>query len=227
MADGSNERRAFFREVAAAAFGVKQAAEEAMAEPARPALDAAVLVVGAGAIGSPVAHYLAGAGVRRLGIVDPADVELGDLASQPLHFTPDLGVPKVHSAVAKLGFLNPEIQIEPYQAPFGAAMLEGQDLVVDTAGVVEAGTVPVVAAGRGWVAVVPAGGCARCARGPAGAPAGPAAGVIGSLAAGAALRVLAGGAGEGHRLDVDLEVPSVTRRPLPHRPGCERCAAVP
>ena len=75
-----------------------------------------MLVVGAGALGSPVATYLAGAGVGRLGIVDDGDVELSNLHRQHLHFTPDLGVPKAHSAAAKLGFLNPDIVVEPYQA---------------------------------------------------------------------------------------------------------------
>ena len=72
-------------------------------------------MVGAGALGSPVAAYLAGAGVGRLGIVDADDVELSNLHRQLLHFTPDLGVPKAHSAAAKLGFLNPEVVVEPYQ----------------------------------------------------------------------------------------------------------------
>ena len=57
----------------------------------------------------PVALYLAGAGVGRLGIVDADDVELSNLHRQLLHFTPDVGVPKAHSAAAKLGFLNPEV----------------------------------------------------------------------------------------------------------------------
>ena len=77
--------------------------------------DASVLVIGAGALGSPVALYLAGAGVGRLGIVDDDEVEISNLHRQPLHFTPDIGVPKVESAAAKLRFLNPEIVVEPYQ----------------------------------------------------------------------------------------------------------------
>ena len=94
--------------------------------------DASVLVVGAGALGSPVATYLAGAGVGRLGIVDDGDVELSNLHRQHLHFTPDIGVPKAHSAAAKLGFLNPDIVVEPYQARVRRPRcVDGQDLVVD------------------------------------------------------------------------------------------------
>ena len=72
-------------------------------------------MIGAGALGSPVAPYLAGAGVGRLGIVDDDVVELSNLHRQPLHFTPDVGVPKAECAAAKLRFLNPEIVVEPYQ----------------------------------------------------------------------------------------------------------------
>ena len=97
--------------------------------------DASVLVVGAGALGSPVAMYLTGAGVGRLGIVDADAVELSNLHRQLLHFTPDLGVPKAHSAAAKLSFLNPGVAVEPYQvrleAANAAALVEGSDLVVD------------------------------------------------------------------------------------------------
>src|SRR5215210_4252613 len=64
--------------------------------------DASVLVIGAGALGSPVATYLAGAGVGRLGIADSDVVEVSNLHRQHLHFTPDAGVPKVESAAAKL-----------------------------------------------------------------------------------------------------------------------------
>jgi molybdopterin/thiamine biosynthesis adenylyltransferase len=94
-----------------------------------------VLVVGAGALGSPVATYLAGAGVGRIGLVDNDDVEPSNLARQFLHFTPDVGVPKAESAAAKLRFLNPEVVIEPYRVRLdtdnAAGLVAGQDLVVD------------------------------------------------------------------------------------------------
>ena len=105
-------------------------------EAAQVALrEAAVLVVGAGALGSPVATYLAGAGVGRLGIADDDEVAISDLHRQHLHFTPDVGTPKAAGAAAKLAFLNPEIVVEPYRVRFeeanAEALLAGQDLVVD------------------------------------------------------------------------------------------------
>jgi molybdopterin/thiamine biosynthesis adenylyltransferase len=94
-----------------------------------------VLVLGAGALGSPVATYLAAAGVGRLGLVDDDAVEPSNLARQFLHFTPDLGVPKAESAAAKLRFLNPEVVVEPYRVRVDAdnavGLVAGQDLVVD------------------------------------------------------------------------------------------------
>src|SRR5215210_4955082 len=101
----------------------------------RSLAEASVLIVGAGALGSPVALYLAGAGVGRLGIVDGDEVELSNLHRQLLHYTPDIGVPKAHSAAAKLGFLNPDVVVEPYQvrldADNAAGLVEGANLVVD------------------------------------------------------------------------------------------------
>jgi molybdopterin-synthase adenylyltransferase len=182
---------------------------------------ASVLVVGAGALGSPVAMYLAGAGVGRLGIVDADDVELSNLHRQLLHFTPDLGVPKAHSAAAKLGFLNPDVVVEPYQvrldADNAAGLVEGSDLVVDCSDSFEtryavnaaccAARIPLVEGGvLGMSGLVMGirpgeGACYRCAfpEPPPDAPScatagvlGPAAGVIGSLQALEALKLLTG-----------------------------------
>jgi molybdopterin/thiamine biosynthesis adenylyltransferase len=222
-------------------------------EAAQRALgEASVLVVGAGALGSPVATYLAGAGVGRLGIVDHGDVELSNLHRQHLHFTPDVDVPKANSAAAKLGFLNPEIVVEPYPAAFNAAMVEGQDLVVDctdsfaaryaiNAACCQAG-VPLVEGGvvgvSGLVMAIRPGetACYRCAfpHAPADGPScaeagvlGPAAGVIGSLQALEALKLLAGlpGALTDAFLQIDLLQLDFLRVAVRRRADCPDCPA--
>ena len=96
---------------------------------------ARAMVIGAGALGCPAATYLVAAGIGRIGIVDEDDVDLSNLHRQPLHLTPDVGARKADNAVVKLGFLNPEVVIEPFPArleDFNAeALLAGADVVVD------------------------------------------------------------------------------------------------
>lgn len=96
---------------------------------------ARAIVVGVGALGSPVAAYLAAAGVGQIGLVDGDVVELSNLHRQPLHFTPDVGMPKAEVAAAKLGLLNPEVVVESYPVELGEANAEaivmGADVVVD------------------------------------------------------------------------------------------------
>ena len=96
---------------------------------------ATVIVVGAGALGSPAATYLVAAGVGHLGIVDEDAVELSNLHRQPLHFTPDVGRQKAENAALKLGVLNPEVQIDPYPVRIdernAPAIVMGADVVVD------------------------------------------------------------------------------------------------
>ena len=96
---------------------------------------ARTIVVGAGALGSPVCTYLVAAGVGELGVVDGDVVELSNLHRQPIHLTPDVGVPKAEAAAAKLGLLNPEVVVEPYPATLNAgnaeAIVMGADVVVD------------------------------------------------------------------------------------------------
>ena len=93
------------------------------------------IVVGAGALGSPVATYLAAAGVGHIGVVDSDRVELSNLHRQPLHFTPDIGIAKADNAAVKLGVLNPEVQIDPYPVELNEANAEaivmGAGVVVD------------------------------------------------------------------------------------------------
>jgi molybdopterin-synthase adenylyltransferase len=93
------------------------------------------IVVGAGALGSPVATYLVAAGVGAVGIVDPGTVELSNLHRQPLHFTPDIDLPKVSTAAVKLRVLNPEVRVEEYQVRLeeanAEAIVAGASVVVD------------------------------------------------------------------------------------------------
>jgi molybdopterin-synthase adenylyltransferase len=93
------------------------------------------IVVGMGALGSPAALYLVAAGVGTVGVVDDGQVELSNLHRQPLHFTPDLELPKVTTAAVKLRILNPEVQVEEYQVRVeqsnAEAIVAGADVVLD------------------------------------------------------------------------------------------------
>ncbi len=73
-----------------------------------------VLVVGCGGLGSPALYYLAAAGVGLLGLVDSDLVEISNLQRQILHSTPDIGRPKIDSAVARLRALNPHVRLSPH-----------------------------------------------------------------------------------------------------------------
>ncbi len=76
---------------------------------------AAVLVIGAGGLGSPALTYLAAAGVGRIGIVDDDVVELSNLQRQVIHTTADLGKPKVASAADRLTKINPDLIVEQHR----------------------------------------------------------------------------------------------------------------
>ena len=96
---------------------------------------ARVLIVGAGGLGSPVALYLAAAGVGTLGIIDNDTVSLDNLQRQVLHGTPDVGRPKVESARDAIGRINPHVAVEAYSERLTAAnameIIAGYDLVAD------------------------------------------------------------------------------------------------
>jgi molybdopterin/thiamine biosynthesis adenylyltransferase len=278
-----NSRRGFFRELASVVASARATTEQTAPPPPPPDLtdaeierysrqlvlpewgaaaqlavsEASVLVIGAGALGAPVALYLAGAGVGRIGIVDDDAVELSNLHRQLLHFTPDIGAPKAESAAAKLRYLNPDVVVEPYRVRAdggnAAALIEGQDLVVDCSDSFAtryavnaaccAARIPLVEAGvlgmAGLVMSIKPGrtACYRCAFPvePVDAPRcadagvlGPAAGVIGSLQALEALKLLTGAApaiADGF-LQVDLATAEFLRVRASRRPDCSDCGAL-
>ena len=77
-------------------------------------LNARVLIVGAGGLGAPAAMYLAAAGVGHIGIVDADVVDLSNLQRQIIHFTKDVGRPKVESAKEKMLAINPDVEVTTY-----------------------------------------------------------------------------------------------------------------
>jgi adenylyltransferase/sulfurtransferase len=104
--------------------------------PGQAALKAAsVLVVGAGGLGAPVLMYLAAAGVGTLGVVDDDAVSLSNLQRQIIHFTPDIGRPKVDSAAEKIQALNPHVKFVGHAARLDASnamvLIGAYDLVLD------------------------------------------------------------------------------------------------
>jgi molybdopterin/thiamine biosynthesis adenylyltransferase/rhodanese-related sulfurtransferase len=98
-------------------------------------LDAKVLLLGAGGLGSPAALYLAAAGVGTLGIVDNDEVDLSNLQRQVIHSSARIGVPKVDSAEQTITELNPDVQVVKYPVRLDASnimeILPGYDVVVD------------------------------------------------------------------------------------------------
>ena len=97
--------------------------------------DARVLCVGAGGLGSPLALYLAAAGVGTLGLVDHDVVDESNLQRQLLHGTSDVGRPKLDSAVDRLHDVNPHVAVERYDTRLTSQnafeVLTGWDVVVD------------------------------------------------------------------------------------------------
>jgi molybdopterin-synthase adenylyltransferase len=96
---------------------------------------AAVLVVGAGGLGSPAAFYLAAAGVGTIGIVDNDVVDTSNLQRQILHTTADIGRKKVESARETLLALNPNLTIIPHEVRLNAGnilhLLKDYDVVAE------------------------------------------------------------------------------------------------
>jgi adenylyltransferase/sulfurtransferase len=94
-----------------------------------------VLLVGAGGLGSPLALYLAAAGVGRIGIVDYDVVDFSNLQRQILHGTADVGRPKLHSARDRIQAINPEVQVDLYETRLTSAnafdILRPYDIIID------------------------------------------------------------------------------------------------
>lgn len=94
-----------------------------------------VLLVGAGGLGSPLALYLAAAGVGRIGIVDFDVVDFSNLQRQILHGTADVGRPKLHSARDRIQAINPEVRVDSYETRLTAQnaldLLRPYDIIID------------------------------------------------------------------------------------------------
>jgi sulfur-carrier protein adenylyltransferase/sulfurtransferase len=107
------------------------------AEGQQKLLDAKVLLLGAGGLGSPTALYLAAAGVGTIGVVDDDVVDLSNLQRQVIHTTDRIGLPKVDSAQQAMNELNPDVDVVKYQTRLDASnimeIIEGYDVIVDGA----------------------------------------------------------------------------------------------
>lgn len=94
-----------------------------------------VFCVGAGGLGSPIALYLAAAGIGTLGIADSDQVDISNLQRQVLHFTEDIGRPKTLSAREKLTKLNPDVNISVYEEMITKKnireLIRGYDIIID------------------------------------------------------------------------------------------------
>lgn len=97
--------------------------------------NAKVLCVGAGGLGSPVAFYLAAAGVGTIGIVDMDKVDVSNLQRQILHTTKDVGKLKVDSAKETLQSINPDVQVLTYSEKLSSKnvkkIIKDFDIVID------------------------------------------------------------------------------------------------
>ncbi|MCC7384681.1 MAG: molybdopterin-synthase adenylyltransferase MoeB [Deltaproteobacteria bacterium] len=110
--------------------------KEVGAEGQHKLLEARVLLVGAGGLGSPTALYLAAAGVGTIGVVDPDIVDRSNLQRQILHRDQDIGVPKVDSAERAMLDLNPDVRVVKYAERLSSQNVmrildAGWDVVID------------------------------------------------------------------------------------------------
>ena len=103
----------------------------------RKLLEARVLLIGAGGLGSPIAIYLALAGVGTIGIVDFDVVDITNLQRQILHHNDDIGKSKVESAVETLHAYNPDVNVITHEEPITSVnamkIMADYDIVVNGA----------------------------------------------------------------------------------------------
>ena len=103
----------------------------------RKLLDAKVLMVGAGGLGSPITIYLTLAGVGTVGLVDFDDVDVTNLQRQILHYNDDIGRPKVDSAVDTLKAYNPDTTVNVHEEPISSInameIMKDYDVIVNGA----------------------------------------------------------------------------------------------
>ncbi|MCA9866405.1 MAG: molybdopterin-synthase adenylyltransferase MoeB [Anaerolineales bacterium] len=96
---------------------------------------ASVLLIGAGGLGSPLAMYLAAAGVGRLGLVDYDTVDYSNLHRQIIHGTKDVGRLKLESARDRIVDINPHVQVDTYEVPLTSAnaleLFAPYDIIID------------------------------------------------------------------------------------------------
>ncbi len=122
----SEQRRRYNRHLILEGFGP---------EAQSKLLQAKVLIVGAGGLGSPVALYLAAAGVGTIGVVDGDTVSITNLQRQVLHSTPDVGRPKVEVARERMQAINPDVCIETYETYLSETnameLIQPYDFVID------------------------------------------------------------------------------------------------
>ncbi len=96
---------------------------------------ASVLLIGAGGLGSPLAMYLAAAGIGRIGLVDYDVVDYTNLQRQIIHGTKDVGRPKLASAKDRITDINPHIQVDTYEVALTSdnalELFEPYDIIID------------------------------------------------------------------------------------------------
>ncbi|MCB8921188.1 MAG: molybdopterin-synthase adenylyltransferase MoeB [Ardenticatenaceae bacterium] len=96
---------------------------------------ASVLLIGAGGLGSPLAMYLAAAGIGRIGLVDYDVVDYTNLQRQVIHGTKDVGRPKLASAKARMLDINPHVQVDTYEVALTSAnaleIFAPYDVIID------------------------------------------------------------------------------------------------